>query len=184
MSDRSENFLLGFFAAVLVVAVSVVNWADAQVAPPAPSPAASSSQPVTIPGGTNINNFPANQIVSPQPYPSGAVPVNVTASGTTGTTVATLPAAVGKTTYICGWHDDVMATSIAVTNLQITGLSSGGSLNFLVTVLAQSTQGVGSAQQFYAPCLPASALNTAIVVTGGVPGTGGVQQVNAWGYQL
>lgn len=118
-----------------------------------------------------------------QPYPAGSLPVTITASGTTGSVVATLPAISTRTTFICGFEADAMATSIAVVNLSVAGTISG-TLPFFQNVNPQATAGVAQMNRTFTPCIPASAINTPIVVTGGPPGAGGNQIVTAWGFQL
>jgi hypothetical protein len=166
-----------FFFAPLVAAslfisalVGFGNWLHAQQAPPAPSAATSIAQPVSVVGPVGTTQLS---------YPTGATPIETNASGTTGAVVATLPGTAGKTTYLCGFNATALATAGTVTNLTITGLTTG--FNFLQPVGTSPLVGV-TTETFY-PCVQASAVNTAIVVNGGLAGTGGLQQVNVWGYQ-
>lgn len=120
-------------------------------------------------------------------FPNGATPVNAFATGTTAGATATLPAAAGKTTYICGFHyEPGTATAAVTTTLTITNLLNG---TFTSAVNSPATAATATAgpvvSQIFSPCLPASAVNTTLPVAGGALGAGGVNQnVNAWGYQL
>lgn len=117
-------------------------------------------------------------------YPPGATPVVASATGTTAGATATLPAAAGKFTYICGFSVAPGSATTAITiNITVTGPSS----TFTESVGAPATAvGVTGAvvTNPFTPCVPASAVNTAIAVAAGALGTAGVNQdVNAWGYQ-
>lgn len=115
------------------------------------------------------------------PYPSGAVPVTNSATGTTGATVATLPAVSGKTTYIAGFTITADATAAIAGAATVAGTVSG-SLNYI-----QSVGAATAAQQLtqnFNPPIPASAANTAITITSAAAGVGGNTAVTAWGYQL
>jgi hypothetical protein len=120
-------------------------------------------------------------------FPNGATPVNAFATGTTAGATATLPAAAGKTTYVCGFHyEPGTATAAVTTNLTITNLLNG---TFTSSVNSPATAATATAgpvvSQVFTPCLPANAVNTTLPVAGGSLGAGGVNQnVNAWGYQL
>lgn len=111
--------------------------------------------------------------------PAGT-PVEASTTGTTAATAATLPAAVGKTTYICGFDISANATAAATGNAAVTGPTNA--LNFTQWT-APATSGAGVIAKAFSPCIPASAPNTAVVVTSAAPGTGGVVSVSAWGYQ-
>jgi hypothetical protein len=132
----------------------------------------------------------AAQLACPNPFVAGApcTPVTASATGTTGAITATLPAAAGKTTYICGFQFTGTNATAAnpATNVTITGTISG-TLNFGFPTLAAgaavaNTPPVG---EVFAPCIQASASNTAIVVNGPALGAGAtLVSVSAWGYQL
>lgn len=115
-------------------------------------------------------------------YPAGAIPVTNSAVGTTAATVATLPAVAGRTTFIAGFSIKSNATAAVTGNAIVSG-TIGGSLNFNQFTQAVAT-GVGDTTITFSPPVPASALNTTIVVTSAAPGVGGVISVSAWGYQL
>lgn len=105
------------------------------------------------------------------------------ATGTTAGATATLPAAAGKLTYICGFSASAGSAATAITiSITLTALAT-----FVYTVGAPVTA-VGTTgntvSQTFTPCLPASAVNTTITVAAGALGASGVgQTVNAYGYQ-
>jgi hypothetical protein len=116
-------------------------------------------------------------------YPAGAIPVANSAVGTTAAVVATLPASTtGKTTYICGFYVSAVATGALAGNITVTGLLNGQQ-NFTTLTQAVAT-GINPTPFGYSPCYPASAPNTAIVVTSPAAGAGGVNSATAVGYQL
>lgn len=101
--------------------------------------------------------------------------------------VATLAAAAAKTTYISGFQCmGLGAVAAATVEVTITGLL-GGTLTYLVSVPAGATVAVSPfpLDVTFNPPLPASAVNTAIVVTMPSLGVGNTKAVtNAQGYQL
>lgn len=101
-------------------------------------------------------------------------------SGTTGATTSTLTATASSTVFICGFRVDSQATAATSATMTIAGLL-GGTMTMLQPVAASPN--VASFTQDFNPCLPASAVNTNIVVTSAAAGTGGVTRVNAWGYR-
>lgn len=116
-------------------------------------------------------------------YPTGAVAITASPSnGTTGAVVATLAHVTGHTVYICGFAARANATAATTVNLVVSGTITG-SLNFLQWI-APLASGIGLTEEIFTPCVPASALNTDIVVTTGAPGSGGADSVSAWGYSL
>ena len=119
--------------------------------------------------------------VSPNPYPNNSVPVTNSATGTTATVVATLPANPSRTTYICGFSMTATATAATAGAATVAG-TLGGTLNFVEGV--GLSPAVATLSQSFNPCVPASAVNTTIVVTSFAAGTGGNAAVSAWGYQL
>jgi hypothetical protein len=110
------------------------------------------------------------------------IPETISATGTTTAFTATLAAASGKTTYICGFEVDAYATSATTVALTLTGTITG-TMNFQepVGVIGSSN---GIAHRDFNPCIPASTTNTTIVVNAGAAGSGGVASISAWGYQL
>lgn len=115
-------------------------------------------------------------------YPSGAIPITNSATGTTSATVATLAAHATRTTYICGFSIRANATAATTGNSTVTGTVSG-TLNFTQWT-APLASGVGITEMIFTPCVPGSAANTAIAATSAAAGSGGVVSVTAWGYQL
>ena len=106
--------------------------------------------------------------------PTGAI-ITGNATGSTSAVVGTLPAFVGKTTYICGLS--VSSTgSAAISPITVAGVV-GSSMIF-----QNVTAGTGILQQAFYPCVPASAPNTAITVTTTADGTATAVDVNSWGF--
>lgn len=98
------------------------------------------------------------------------------ATGTTGAVTGTLAAATGKTTYICGFAVSAVGTG-AVGPITV----SDGTFTLTYQLTATST-GVTLAQSF-SPCLPASAVHTAISTVTTADGSASAVAVNSWGYQ-
>lgn len=99
--------------------------------------------------------------------------------------VGTLAAAVGKRTFISGFSiNSAGATAAAVVNATLAGLL-GGTMTFpYVAVAGVTLKNADLVVTFYPP-LPASADNTAIVLTLPSLGAGNTNAaVNAWGFQL
>lgn len=125
--------------------------------------------------------FPFTPVTSETPYPTAAVPVTISVTGTTSATVATLPAVAGKTTYLSGFSITSDATVGLAGTATVAGVISG-TMSFI--------QGVGVAPavadltKTFIPPIPASAVNTAIVLTSAAAGTSGNTAVTAWGFQL
>lgn len=147
-----------------------------------------------VPVGTNTplpvaptNTVAAPLVTSPTSYPTGATPVTSSATGTTGAITATLAGAASKTTYICGFfYTGTNATAAnTATNLTITG-TINGTLNFGFATLAAAATVPNNQplDEAFTPCVPASAVNTSIVVNGPALGAGAtLATVTAWGYQ-
>lgn len=128
-------------------------------------------------GGVDVVvDLKGNVCISGPEFPAGATPVTNSGTGQT----ATLAAAAGQTTYICGFSARSNATAAVQGNLTIAGTISG-TMNFahVTTVLGTITP----TEQYFYPCIPGSAVNTAIVITAPAPGAGGVASTTAWGYQ-
>ena len=133
--------------------------------------------------GGQVNFLSTIGVQAANQYPVGAVAVTNSATGTTAATAATLPAASGKTTYICGFSIRANATAATTGNATVAGLISG-TINFTQWT-APLASGIGDVpSNFSGMCIPASTTNTAIVVTSAAPGSGGTVSVSAWGYQL
>jgi hypothetical protein len=119
-----------------------------------------------------------------QSFPAqNSVRVTNSATGTTGAVVATLPAASGKITYICGFSVSPGSAATAITIQVVVVANSTFTWAVGAPVNAVGTTGTTLTQTF-TPCVPGSGTNTAITVTSGALGTAGVNNdVNAWGYQ-
>jgi hypothetical protein len=116
-------------------------------------------------------------------YPTAAIPISASATGTTAATTATLAAsATGLKTFLCSFSIRANATNAVTGNATITGTVTG-TLNYTQWT-APLASGVGIVQQEFSPCVPSSAVNTAIAVISAAPGSGGVVSVTATGYQL
>lgn len=159
------------------IAADNINHVPVSLANPLPTTSAS--------GGAAVSTS------NPLPVASAALPVSATlvanSSGNVANTaaVATLPAAVGKTTYIKGLSITAGgATVAALVTATLTGL--GSTLSFTVS----SPVGIGAGGMpiiidFGPGGVPASATNTAIVLTLPALGAGNTNaSVSAWGYQL
>lgn len=145
---------------------------------------AKQNQGMQAPDGSSyisLTDGAGNLVDFSSPYPIGATPITASATGTTAATAATLAAAANKTTYICGFIITAGATAAISGAATVTGTKSG-TLNFIQNVgIATSAQALS---QTFNPPIPASAVNTAIVVTSLAAGTAGTTAVSAWGYQL
>jgi len=132
-----------------------------------------------------LNGIEAPSLVRPtSQYPFGSVPETISATGTTTAFTATLPVGTAfQTVYICGVVIDAAATAGTVVPATITGTVSG-TLNFLEYVSPIATPGQGGRAIIFDPCIPANAVNTAIVVNAGAAGTAGIASISAWGYLL
>lgn len=125
---------------------------------------------------------PSTVLTLASQYPSGAIPITASATGTTAATTATLAAGTTTTTYLCGFAIRALATGAANGNATVTGTKTG-TMNFEQWT-APLASGLGLVEERFAPCVPASGVNQAIAVISAAPGSGGVVSVTAWGYQL
>lgn len=124
-------------------------------------------------------------------YPIGAVPVVADFAGNVGTTPVALsiPAAVGKFSYICGVSALNNGATAAAPNavLTITGLAGGSTYTFSFPFAAVGTitlfSGLIGAPVSFNPCLPGNAINTAVTVNVAVEAGNTATDVNIWGYQ-
>lgn len=126
---------------------------------------------------------------SPLPTDStGGAAVSVKASSgnvANAAGVATIPAVAGKTAYISGFDiTGAGATAASVVNPTISGLL-GGTSTYSLSVVAGATLANPVLSIQFNPPLPASAVNTAIVVTCPALGAGNTNNtVNAYGYYI
>lgn len=111
-------------------------------------------------------------------YPNAATPITGNATGTTGAVVGTLAAASAKTTYICGFNVSAIGGTAAVGPITIAGLITSSMIYHMASTASGNTVG-----QTFTPCIPASAVNTAITITTTADGTATAVDVNSWGFQ-
>lgn len=135
------------------------------------------------PSGTaNTNCIPVGT-QSPLPVvinpPNGGITGN--AAGTTSAVVGTLAAASGKTTFICGFNVQSIGGTATVGPITVAGLI--GSSQVYQTDVNSATVGKTVASASFSPCIPASAVNTAITITTTANGSASAVNVNSWGYQ-
>lgn len=116
----------------------------------------------------------------------GGIPITA-ASGNVAnaSAIATLPAAAGRTTYLCGFTmTSSGSTGAAVVNPTVTGLSNG-TLTYVYGTVAGATLANQSLIVNFPVCAAASAPNTTIVVTLPALGAGNTNAaVTAKGYQI
>ncbi len=127
-----------------------------------------------------VNIRMSSTSVQTSPIPAVTTPTTNTATGTTGATVATLAAVAAKTTYLCGFTITSDATAAIAGTATVAG-TIGGTMSYIQNV--GSATAAGMLTQSFVPCIPGSAVNTAIVITSVAAGTGGSTAVTAWGYQ-
>lgn len=120
--------------------------------------------------------------VTAAPYASTQTPVSAGATGANALTVATLAAQAGKTNYLTGFEVTVGgATAGSVINVTVTGLT-GGTLTYALAVPTGAALSASLVLEFTQP-IPASAANTAVVVTVPAAGSGStVQTASAHGF--
>ena len=146
---------------------------------------------VTRPGTAPAVNDRASVVAispnsgSPGPYPTGAIPITNNATGTTGAVTATLAAVSGKTTWICGFSVSPGSATTAIVNTITVAGTKSGSLVWSDGAPATAAGVTGTTITVpFSPCIPASAVNTAITVAQSALSTGGAGvEVNAWGFQ-
>ena len=115
-----------------------------------------------------------------------AVPVvGVFAGANTAGATATLPAAVGKTTYVCGFTIAGLGATAATTVVATIATLVGGvtaSISYVYPIGAAVASTPINIQLTL--CMPANAINTALTLT--VPGAAGntATQITVHGYQL
>lgn len=118
-------------------------------------------------------------------YPPGAIPITASASGTTGAVVATIPALANKTAVICGfYYAGSNATAAQAGSVTVTG-TVGGTMSFGYPTLASgaTVPNAGPVDEAFMPCVPATSVAVAIVVSGPALGAGAtVATTTAWGF--
>lgn len=119
--------------------------------------------------------------VQTSPIPPVNTPISGNATGSTGAVVGTLAAAAGKLTYICGFNVQAIGGTATSGPVTIAGLV--GASQVYQTDVNSATQGKAIASASFTPCIPSSAVNTAVTVTTTANGTATAVNVNSWGYQ-
>jgi|SRR5262245_11055805 len=118
--------------------------------------------------------------------PAGAVWLSG-ASGTQANTnaVATLAAAANVTTYVCGFTlSSTGSTAASVVSPTLTGII-GGTHTYTYASVAGVTLANQTVVVNFPRCVPASAVNTAIVLTLPALGAGSTNATSTiWGYRL
>jgi hypothetical protein len=131
---------------------------------------------------TSVECDPVNSAnplpVSPNSYPAGSTPITGNGTGTTGAVVGTLAAAAAKTTFICGFAVSALGGTAAVGPITIAGLVGSSMIYYFASAAAGA-----QLTQTFTPCIPGSAVNTAITTTTTADGTASNVAVNSWGYQ-
>ena len=133
--------------------------------------------------GTQSGLFvdPKGKLCTDQPvFASGATAISGNASGTTGAVVGTLAAAAAKLTYLCDFDVSALGSANTVGPIVVAGLL-GGSRTFQASTLAAGIEYYKS--EHFNPCLPASAVNTAITITTTAAAGGTAVNVNSSGFQ-
>lgn len=170
-------------------ASAVMNLSALALGVISPGAVKSSGQAPTINDPSAVVVISPNQAAIPvsgsftssSQYPTGATATTNSGVGTTGVTTATLAAVSAKSTYLCGFTITSDATAALAGTATVTG-PIGGTMSFIQNVGSATAAGILT--QTFAPCVPSSATNTAIVVNSIAAGTGGSTAVVAWGYQL
>ena len=120
------------------------------------------------------------------PYPNGAVIVsNSSGNVANANAVATLPGVAGKTTFLCGFFITSGGATVGfIVNGTIAGVVGGTMIfNYAAAVGVLLDGSVLPFTPFFP--IPASGINTAIVITLPALGLGNTNAAAfAWGYQL
>ena len=126
-----------------------------------------------------------NVVISP--VPAGGVALTTQSSGNVAnaSAIATLTGVAAKTTYITGFQvTGAGATAPAVVNVTITGLLGGTATHTYSAATGATTANTPIIVSFVPP-MPASAVNTSIVVTCPALGAGNTNNtVVATGYTI
>lgn len=123
---------------------------------------------------------------NPQYPPRATAIVGVATGADTASATATIPAAQGQTSYVCGFTvSGLGATGLTNVTVTVGPLATAGSnFSYPYQFVAGATLINTMLQVSYQPCIPANAINTAITVT--VPGSAGntSTNINVQGYQF
>lgn len=118
-------------------------------------------------------------------YPAGAIAVaNSSGNVAAAVATATLPAAQARTTYICGFTvTSGGSTAAATVNVTVTN-TIGGTLTYSYSTSTGVDAPSAPLPVSISPCLPASGVNTTIVVSMPSLGAGNAHaSISATGYQ-
>jgi hypothetical protein len=135
-----------------------------------------------LPSPVTVGPFPSNTATG-----AAATPITASATGSTGAISATLAAAAGKFTYLCGFNYQGSQTTAAVSaNIVVTGtVTATMNFGFVNLVTGAASPQPPPVIQNFTPCVPSSAVNTPIVVTPPTLGAGAtLATVSVWGFQL
>lgn len=178
-ASPATSALFGGVSTLGVVALLAIMFSSL------PALAAPLGSPCLQSGPTTAECDPVNSSnplpVSPSAFPTGAAPITGNAAGSTSAVVGTLAAAAAKTTYICGFNVQAIGGTATVGPITVAGLK--GSSQVYQTDVNSATVGKTVAAASFSPCIPASAVNTAITITTTADGTATAVDVNSWGYQ-
>lgn len=157
----------------------LTGWALAYAQTPSPVTPGYQVCSTADPGNTHCS-FQPTQVTTPLPVIMTSPGAGITgnATGTTGAVVGTLAAATGKFTYICGFDVTAVGGTAQVGPITVAGLVGGSATYYLASSAVGTVLPVR-----YAPCIPGSAVNTAITITTTADGTASAVTVNSWGYQ-
>lgn len=126
-----------------------------------------------------LSAFAQTSVRTTNAYPWGSIPIIGVGTGSTGAVVGTLAAAAGRTTYICGFDVSAIGGTAAVGPIVIAGLNGG---SFTYQAVSSVAGGIVLSERFN-PCIPASAVNTAITTTTTADASANAVDVNSWGFQ-
>jgi hypothetical protein len=124
--------------------------------------------------------------IFPSQYPVNAVtttptPLVAKGSGTTAAITGTLTPAATATAYVCGFSVSAIGGTANPGPLVLSGILNGP---FTYQMPVNSATNGQTFTQTFSPCLPASAVNTAIVMTTTAAAGATATDVNIWGYGL
>lgn len=126
---------------------------------------------------TKANSIPTT-LASDQPFQVPPTQTTAIATGTTGAVTATLAATASVTNYLCTVDVSATGGTAAIGPITITGLLGG-----TFTYQFFSTATGANFQRTFTPCVPASAVNTAIAVATTADGTASAVDVNLSGFR-
>lgn len=167
---------------MMKIAASILLWlvflaAPAAAQTPALVKPCVQTSPTTCPPVTATAPLPVTGPTTGGGFPTAATAIQGNGSGTTGAVVGTLAGAASKTTYLCDLDVSAAGTG-SIGPVTVAGLL-GGSKVFQLPV----TAGGAPFSKSFNPCLPASAVNTAITITTTADGTATAVNVNSSGFQ-